>query len=380
MIWERGVDGISENRSFRFIRVPYPSPADFVSCQRMPAKQLLRIKQIIPETPSAKSFVLEPANGEPVTHVSGQFLTFLFTRSNGDEERRNYSISSLPSDEHLQITVKRVPNGEYSRWLIDRAQVGDELFTTGVSGFFTLPESVEPYGTFVFFAAGSGITPVYALIRDLLAHHPGKHIVLVYSNRDVSDTIFYERLLALSKGSGGRFVIEFLWSSSNDVERKRLGIYVLERLLTKYLAGKLGSSLFYLCGPFEYMRMITIVLRNQGVPAERIRKEIFLIEKPVAKQLPPDTDEHLVRITLDGRSWELPCRYPQTILQAARERNIPLPFSCAAGQCGTCAATCVSGAVWMWHNDVLLDEETRKGRVLTCTGYPIRGDVELHYP
>ncbi|MBS1562920.1 MAG: 2Fe-2S iron-sulfur cluster binding domain-containing protein, partial [Bacteroidetes bacterium] len=59
--------------------------------------------------------------------------------------------------------------------------------------------------------------------------------------------------------------------------------------------------------------------------------------------------------------------------------GIALPYSCEAGRCGSCAATCTKGKVWMSYNEVLLDEELAKGRILTCTGYPVGGDIELEY-
>jgi len=56
-----------------------------------------------------------------------------------------------------------------------------------------------------------------------------------------------------------------------------------------------------------------------------------------------------------------------------------LPYSCEAGRCGSCTATCIDGKVWMSYNEVLMDDEISKGRVLTCTGYPIGGDVVLKF-
>lgn len=152
----------------------------------------LRITRIISETPDTKTFILEPVVGQTIQYKAGQFLTFLFTKANGEEERRNYSISSTPIDnDPLKITVKRIPNGEYSRKLIDTVKEGTELITTGASGFFTLPEEMNAYDQFVFFAAGSGITPVYALIKTVLHDHPSAYIVLIYSNRSVGHSIFY---------------------------------------------------------------------------------------------------------------------------------------------------------------------------------------------
>ena len=340
----------------------------------------LRISKIIPETTDTKSFVLEEVNGRKIPYTPGQFLTFLFEKKNGEQERRNYSVSSIPSeDDPLTITVKRIPNGEYSRRLIDTMRVGDVLQTIGASGFFKLPDDTDEYDQFVFFAAGSGITPIYSLIRTLLQYHPSKSILLVYSNRSAGQTIFYTQLMDLQKQYPDRFHIEFLFSNANNTAHKRLGIYVLEKLLKNYVGKISGKQLFYLCGPFEYMRMVTIVLRNNGAPLANIRKEVFNIVKPERKAEPADKEAHLVTTNFQGQEYRFNTQYPSTILQSAKALQIPLPYSCEAGQCGTCAATCISGKVWMWRNDVLLDDEIAKGRVLTCTGYAVGGDVELIY-
>jgi ferredoxin-NADP reductase len=88
------------------------------------------------------------------------------------------------------------------------------------------------------------------------------------------------------------------------VTNRRLGIYVLEKLLEKYITGPLNKQLFYLCGPFEYMRTITIVLKNNGVTASHIRKEIFTIEKPKTKPEPPDKELHSVIAILKGNEYQ----------------------------------------------------------------------------
>jgi ring-1,2-phenylacetyl-CoA epoxidase subunit PaaE len=340
----------------------------------------LRIKKIIAETADTKSFVLEPLGGRQLYYEPGQFLSFVFQKSNGEEERRNYSISSIPeANEPLQVTVKRVPNGEYSRKLVDFAGEGDVLTTIGASGFFTLPARPALYDQFIFFAAGSGITPIFSLIQTILQKHPGIQVLLIYSNRSEADTIFYQRLIDLRKAYPEQFKIEFLFSNQTDVHHKRLGIYLLEKFLQQYVVAPVQKQLFYLCGPFEYMRMITIVLRNHGVPFQHIRKEIFVIEKPVMKLLPPDQEMHQVTVTVNNKVYVFNTQFPETILQTAKKLNIPFPYSCEAGQCGTCAATCVSGKVWMWRNDVLLDEEIANGRVLTCTGFVIDGDLVITY-
>ncbi|MCB2406833.1 2Fe-2S iron-sulfur cluster binding domain-containing protein [Hymenobacter sp. BT178] len=83
---------------------------------------------------------------------------------------------------------------------------------------------------------------------------------------------------------------------------------------------------------------------------------------------------------LRGTEHRFRVQYPQTILQAAKARGLVLPYSCEAGQCGNCAARCTAGTVWMATNEVLTDRETARGLVLTCTGYPVHGDVRLELP
>ena len=148
----------------------------------------VRIKKIISETPTAKTFILEPLNDWEPKYSSGQFLTLVFYTKHG-EKRRSFSISSSPElKEPLCITVKRLDNGEFSRWLISHAKVDDILYTSGVSGFFVIPEKTIN-STFIFFAAGSGITPCFSIIKTLL-QSTKESIRLFYSNKSLEQTIF----------------------------------------------------------------------------------------------------------------------------------------------------------------------------------------------
>lgn len=340
----------------------------------------LRIIQIIQETADTKSFVLESVGENELTYKAGQFLTFVFYHFNGEEVRRSYSISSSPElNEALTITVKRIPNGEFSRWFFDKAKVGHVLTTTGASGFFTLPEPVEKFRQYVFIAAGSGITPVYSIIKTLLNQDPSIHVILIYSNTSSDTTIFYTSLKALQMEFYERLQIEFLFSKSGDLWRARLSFSLLEMLIKEYVPNPLNKTIFYLCGPYEYMQKAIIELRREGVLTKNIRKESFLTTKPVLRNRPPDLKSHQVTLRRNDLQYQFNVQYPISILQQAKMEGIQLPYSCEAGRCGSCAITCRSGKVWMQYNEVLLDEDIKKGRVLTCTGFPIDGDVVLKY-
>jgi ferredoxin-NADP reductase len=339
----------------------------------------LRVTGIQPETDDCKTFCLAPTDGESFYYQPGQFLTFVFNKPAG-EERRSYSISSAPVlNEPLSVTVKRLENGEYSRKLFDYAKEDDILITTGAGGFFVLPDNLYEYKEIFFIAAGSGITPIYPLIKTILYQHPDLRVILIYSNRSKPAAIFYEDLIQLSVFFSDRFMIEFLFSSARNLERARLSKWLLSKLLKEYGHAAYAQTLFYTCGPFDYMRMVSIALLENRVPLQHIRKENFTPVKISSRSLPPDTYKHAIEIQLQKKTYYIEAQYPQTILQAAKEAGIALPYSCESGRCGSCAATCTSGKVWMSYNEVLMDDEMEKGRILTCVGYPVGGGIILNY-
>lgn len=338
----------------------------------------VRVTDIIVETAMAKTFVLQPLNNWQPVYKPGQFITLLFYNTNS-EKRRSFSLVSNPAEEQLlKITIKRVPNGEYSRYMLDRILVGDEFYTTGIAGFFTLPEPENKNIKQLFFlAAGSGITPVSSLISYALKNWHQVSVVLIYSNRNEDDIIFNGSIRSLQEKYNQRFAVEWLFSDNTNVLKGRLSNYLLNMLLRKYHAS--AGALFYMCGPFDYMLMIQITLLSYGVPAKNIYKEQFSTLPRILKPVPPDTDEHNASIHIAGRIFELPVQYPSTILAAAKAKDILLPYSCEAGRCGSCAALCVSGNVWMAYNEVLTDDEVAKGRVLVCQSYPVGGDVVIEF-
>ncbi|HKO79536.1 MAG TPA: 2Fe-2S iron-sulfur cluster-binding protein, partial [Chitinophagaceae bacterium] len=305
-------------------------------------RKKLRITGIIQETRQSKSFVLETLDGSEITYKPGQFLTFIFDTPFG-EERRNYSFSSSPDwQEPVRITIKRIENGYFSRKLVDAAQVGDVLTTIGASGFFTLPDNIGQYQQLFLLAAGSGITPVFSILKTVLRRFPGVRVILIFSNHSKEDTIFYKPLQQLQQQYPEQLQIEWLFSNVFDYTKSRLSNWLLGELLKKYIAAPLAACLFYLCGPFDYMRMITIALLSAGINSTSIRKEEFVITQPRVVLAPPDTKKRQVTVVLNKNQYRFSSMYPQTILQAAKKVGIELPFSCETGRCGTCAAVCMA--------------------------------------
>ncbi|QMU30995.1 ferredoxin--NADP reductase [Adhaeribacter radiodurans] len=339
--------------------------------------QKLTIREIREEARGVKIFYFEEDSANKVNYQAGQYLTLVRQTSTG-EIRRSYSITSSPVlFEPLAIGVKRIENGFFSRYLVDHAQPGDQVCTTGAAGFFTLPPNVNGYQHVLFCAAGSGITPIYSLLKTILHAQPTLKVTLIYSNHSLGDTIFREELEELAQRYPDKLQIEFLYSNNRNLNRARLHKSLLHTFWQQYVAVPPEQVLSYICGPLNYMRMCTYALREVGISGDNIRKENFSTEKPITRNEPPDTEPHVVNITYQEQTYSLVVQYPKTILQTAKDASIVLPYSCEAGRCGNCVAQCIKGEVWLSYNEVLTDRNLANGLTLTCVGYPIKGDVVL---
>ncbi len=335
----------------------------------------LRIKRIRQETPESKTFFAEEIDQKPILYKAGQFVTLLVTLHN-KEVRRSYSISSAPGiDTDFFFTIKRIENGELSRYLFDELQVNDTIASLPPSGRFTIekPES----GLAVFIAAGSGITPVFSLIKHLLYQFDEAKVLLINQNHSERDSIFRHDLLLLEKKFSSRFSLREIYSHPDNHQKpsQRLNNNLLERIL---LQNELPASVqFYLCGPEAFMRMVQFTLKVMKYSGEAIRKENFFATAPP----PPfmtDKKPHNVTIHFHQKTHQLEVAYPYNILEVALKHHIHLPYSCRGGRCSTCTARCISGSVKMTINDVLTPQDLAEGLILTCVSYP-ETDVELTY-
>ncbi len=315
-----------------------------------------------------------------IRYQSGQYLTLVHQFRN-TEERRSYSITSAPSlGESLCIGVKRIPNGVFSRYLADDLHPGNVVMTTGAAGLFVLPADVETCSSIYLFAAGSGITPIYSLLKTILHVYSAIKVMLVYSNHSPESAPFLQHLQQLAIQNQQQFTLHLLFSNQQDIYRARLHRDLLLRLVSQQQqpgSGLFTQTLAYVCGPLNYRRMCLYTLQEAGIPEPNIKKETFDTSLPVVVNEPPDKTTRNVEIHTGGNVHQLTVQYPDTILKAARKKGILLPYSCEAGKCGNCSLCCTGGEVWMSYNEVLTARDIANGLVLTCTGHPVHGDVVL---
>lgn len=339
-----------------------------------------RITKIIPETQETSTFVLEEGSGKKVFYKAGQFITFIF-RLNGFEVRRSYSMSSTPGvDDQLSITVKRVRNGQVSRYLLDHCRVGDMLTAIAPSGMFVLDEQISAQSDVFLLAAGSGIAPVYALLKDILHHKPGVSVHLVYQNHTKSGTVFRKELEQMAIQYAHRFTwLDFVSVSHSPLHSlRRLNNEKLENVISQKTGTDRSKARFFICGPMAFMRMCQFTILLMGFGEERIRKEFFVIDEPPPPPLIKDVQPRRVTVHAGDQRLAFTTGYPKTILQSALDQNIALPYSCRGGRCSACVAKCLKGEIKMSVNDVLTQSDLDRGLVLTCVGYAA-SDIELAF-
>src|SRR5262245_63482650 len=169
------------------------------------AYHALAIADVIHETADTRSFVLEIPDAlvQAFAYTAGQYCTFRASIG-GEPVVRCYSMSSSPDvGDPFTTTVKRVPSGRMSNWMVDALARGDTIEVMRPTGLFVLRETDVPI---VAFAGGSGITPVISIIKSALATTT-RSIRLVYANRSADAVIFAGELERLRSAPGGRLSI-----------------------------------------------------------------------------------------------------------------------------------------------------------------------------
>ena len=349
----------------------------------------LRVAVLEPLTPDSVRIVLEVPEdlSEVYRYIAGQHVTIRFSVEGPDGEvaelRRSYSLCAPPAEQAprtLQIAVKRSAPGGFGDYAVRKLAVGDVLDTLTPTGrFHAYP---EPGTHHVAVVAGSGVTPVYAILADRLAHDPASRVSIVFGNRTTSDVMFLEDLADLKDRYGARLNLVHVLS------REERGIPLLsgridaERLPSLLAAiDATADDAYYLCGPTAMVENAREVLDLLG--AARVRFELFDSgprRAPSPEARPADIPAATLNVTLGGRTSVCAMRPDDaSVLDAVLRYRPDAPYSCTAGACGTCRARVTTGAVEMTHDYALEAAEKAAGFVLTCQSLPTTETVDLDF-
>ena len=346
----------------------------------------LRIKDIRRETAECVSIAFEiPSEIEPDFHfIQGQNIT-IKTTTNANE-RRSYSICSSPLEHELRVAVKKVENGLFSKFANEQLKKGDVLEVMPPTGTFFTGLNPAKKSEYVFFAAGSGITPVISLIKTILATEKKSTVTLMYGNKNLASVIFKDQLEALKDKYLKRFSLHNIFSrekTESDFNYGRIDVSKLNQLSKFVNFNKIDN--FFICGPEKMIFTVKDFLKGWGIETEKIHFELFTtptkkhtkIYKPVEETIPSGSD---ITVRIDGRSFEFKLGYnEQTILDAGLAQGADLPFACKGGVCCTCKAKLVEGEVEMEANYGLEKSEVKEGFILTCQSHPRSEKVVVDY-
>lgn len=310
----------------------------------------------------------------------GQSLTLRRQEPYG-EERRSYSICA-PRGERPRVGVRQVPDGLFSHWLTRDLRPGDEVEVLPPSGAFT--PDLTTSGRHVLVAAGSGITPILSIAASLLRDTESQ-VTLVYGNRRSDTVMFADELADLKDTFPARLELVHVLSREpreSELVSGRLDADKVDALLGTLVPYE-GGEQWWLCGPHEMVSGVRDLLRDRGVPDERVHQELFYVD------VPPDPVQHEeagvdgpsaeATIQLDGRSTSLSLPRDVPVLDSAQKVRPDLPFSCKGGVCGTCRAKITEGEVRMRRNFALEQSEVDEGFVLTCQSLPVSDTLAVDY-
>ncbi len=341
----------------------------------------LKIINIKRETVDAVSITFHiPTELKQQFHfIAGQYIT-LKTIINGTEVRRAYSICSSTNKNEITVAVKAIKNGTFSVFANKNLTVGQEIEVAEPEGKFCLVTSKSNAKNYIAFAAGSGITPVMAMLKSVLENEPKSKFVLVYGNKSTFETIFFDELNDLLDKHSKQFFIQYVYSKEQPKGALfgRIDTANINYALNKYK--ELPFNDVFICGPETMIDTVKETLSTRNYPKKNIHFELFTTSQSEEKNATLNLDGNSkITILLDDDEVTFTMSKKNTILDAALKENLDAPYSCQGGICSSCLAKVTKGNAVMDKNTILSKEEVAEGLILTCQAHPTTNELVVDY-
>ncbi len=379
-IWEDfdGYEGISEEiKASRITAGKRSFELDFADqyIKRLhPDRLALKVVDIIQETLTTKTFRLVSSENNLPPFQAGQYLS-LFIEVEGILTSRPYSISSQPNQiGYYDITVKQVPGGLISNFLLNHVNIGDSLTVSGPQGNFYFNPLVHDENM-ICIAGGSGITPFMSMIREIVDRGLPRTLSLFYGNRQAEDIIFHEQLTHISGHFDRIRYIPIIEKTSKDYQGQ-CGLITAD--LIKEVAGAFEKATFFLCGPQGMYDFCLPQIEQLGVPPRKIRKELYGPPLDISKDpgWPKEIEQdHLFSVSVKGgRTINAPATTP--LLVSLEKSGVVPPSICRSGECSMCRIKILSGKVFQPAGTPVRKSDHQYGYVHSCVSYPLE-DLEI---
>ncbi|MBS7808714.1 ferredoxin reductase [Variovorax sp. PCZ-1] len=314
-----------------------------------------RVLKVINETNSAKTFVLQP-NALWQGALAGQFVS-VQVEIDGRRVSRMYSLSSSPGARRLAITVQRQPGGVVSNHLHETLRVGDVLTISQAMGEFVLPAQLP--SKILLLSAGSGITPVMAMLRDLSARGYAGDVMFVHACRSPEHQIFAAALAKLQADSPAQRIVEHFTATAGR----------LSPALLSQAVPDLAERNTWMCGPSAWMDEMHRYWLASGI------KQPLLSERfAAAPVLPAQALGEPVSITFQASGKQFTTQGSAALLMQAEQHGLSPKHGCRIGICRSCQCTKTSGTVQNLQTGELCDAPNTLIRLCISAA---RSDVTL---
>jgi ring-1,2-phenylacetyl-CoA epoxidase subunit PaaE len=354
----------------------------------------LKVQSVVSETHDAVSVSFEVPDSllTDYQYLPGQYTT-LRLNINGELVNRSYSFCSSPyAGEPMTIAVKRVEGGKGSNFVNTQLKPGMDIEVMEPMGNFHAPLSATNEKHYLLFGGGSGITPLFSILKSVLIKEPKSQVTLFYGNRDTKSIIFKKQLDDLAAKHADRLKVVYILDKEETGWAGYTGFVVKDmalRLLRENTNLNFQHAEFFICGPTPMMKEVESALSILGIPKDRTHIEYFTAKADEDKKAAdvgavstseaPFTGRTKVKIIYDGNEVEFEVAEKETILHAALDAGYDPPYSCMVAACCTCRAKLISGKVEMDDRESLTDGEIAKGYVLTCQSHPKSNGIVLNY-
>ena len=342
------------------------------------------------ETHDSMSFTFAAADQAQFDFKPGQFVT-LAVKIENKTHYRAYSISSVPQQKQLRLTIKRVPDGLVSNWLADNLSIGDSLSALNIAGQFNSSDCKHK-SKLLLISAGCGITPVMSIAKTLLAHHSDADIQFLHCARDKDNVIFHDEmqsLLAQHKNFNVQLLLEnnegfASFSAANNTDSNagnnalshQTGMVSTE--VIQQLYPDLKQRTIFLCGPVGFMKAVENIAEESDFDMANFFQESFTpaADNTQQEQISSGATETSVMLHVPDFAVEAEVIQGSLLLDALEKHGVPVIGACRAGVCGSCKCKVTKGSVKSTSTETLTAEEIEQGFVLACSS-TVEGDLAV---
>ena len=353
-----------------------------------PKVQYLKVAKIV-EHGDAKTFYLE-ANAEKGTEKlawfnAGQYLS-LTLEIGPMKLTRPYSLSSSPRETlegFYMLTIKRVPDGLASNYILDNWVVGTEVTASEPLGVFTY-EPLRDAKTVIGIAGGSGITPFRSLAKAIADGDEDAEMILLYGSRTLADAVFQEEFRALE---GPKFkLVNVLSDETAECCCSGEGCccekgFITAELIKKYAPE--GDYSIFLCGPQAMYDFVDKEIAKLNLRKKFIRHELFGEYFNPSKEADYPANvapEVKITVRIAGNEQTITAPADTSILRSLEAAGIAAPAHCRSGECGWCHSRLISGEVYCPKSvDGRREADYLYGYIHPCCSFPLT-DLVIEVP